>query len=50
LTDQEKPHWVKLKDLIWEMQNGEAIIKFQDGLPVLVVEIKGEKTNINLLK
>ena len=47
---EDKPHWTKLKELIECYGNGEAVIKFQDGLPILIVEIRGEKTNINLTK
>ena len=47
---EDKPHWIKLRELIECYGNGEAVIKFQDGLPVLIVEIRGEKTNIVLTK
>jgi len=47
---EDKPHWVRLKDLFKCYGNGEATIKFQDGLPLLIVEIRGERNNIDLLK
>jgi len=47
---EEKLHWARLKELFERYGNGEATIKFQDGLPILVVEIRGENTNINLTK
>ena len=47
---EEKPHWIKLKDLFKSYENGEATLKFQDGLPVQVVEIRGETNAIDLTK
>ena len=50
IDTDEKPHWKKLKDIIQDFGNGKAIIVFQDGLPVQIDEIEGEKKNINLTK
>ena len=49
MEDKEKPHWLKLKEVVKTFGNGEMSFKFQDGLPVLIIEVRGEKTNINLL-
>lgn len=47
---EEKPHWERLRELLKQYENGELTLKFQDGLPVLVLEIRGEKNNIDLTK
>lgn len=43
-----KPHWQKLMELIETHKNGSCEFKFQDGLPVKVLEIKSEDRNIDL--
>lgn len=50
MTEDEKPHWIKLKEVVRTFGNGEVVVKFQDELPVLIVEIRGEKNNIDLTK
>jgi len=47
---EDKPHWERLKGLLKTYENGEVVLKFQDGLPILIVEIRGEKNNIDLTK
>lgn len=46
----KKPHWDRLVRVLKEMGNGEISLKFQDNLPVRILNVKGEKTNIDLTK
>lgn len=45
-----KPHWERLIKQVEEAENGDCHFKFQDKLPVLIIEIRGEKNNIDLTK
>ena len=43
-----KPKWVELIDITENMCNGKCIFLFQDGVPVKIEEIRGEKRDIVL--
>jgi len=45
---EEKIHWQRLKEVCNQFKNGEVIIKIQDGLPVVIMGIRGERNNIKL--
>jgi hypothetical protein len=36
-----KPHWLRLIRLIESLENGEITLKFQNGLPIVVVKAEG---------
>ena len=47
---EDKPHWERFKKKIREYSNGRCSFDFQDGLPVLIIEIEGKSKNIDLTK
>ena len=46
--EQEKPHWVRLRDIIQQSRNGRARIYWQDGLPVSIEDIETNRKKIDL--
>ena len=48
--DKIKPHWLRLIKLIESLENGEATIKFQNGLPMVVIKAEGRIENKDLTK
>lgn len=46
----KKPHWIRLVRKLTEYGNGRCVIVFQDELPICIVEIEGNKKNIDLSK
>lgn len=48
--DKIKPQWLRLIRLVEGLENGEAIFKFQDGLPMRVVKADGKIEDKDLTK
>lgn len=45
-----KPHWQRLIRLIELLENGEATVKFEAGLPVRVIKAEGKIEQKDLTK